>query len=197
MAADILLYKATFVPVGEDQLPHLELARDIARRFNLRFGHVFPEPQAGLTNAPLILGLDGVNKMSKSLNNHIELAASPGETRERIMTAFTDPARRYRSDRGHPDKCNIYSLHRFFTQAYGHIIVSLKEDCEKAKIGCVECKQALAISINEALKDFRERRAEFAAKSGYVDEVLAAGAEKAQAIAKETITEVKQRIGLL
>jgi tryptophanyl-tRNA synthetase len=195
MAADILLYKADFVPVGEDQLPHLEMSREIARRFNLLFGHTFPEPQAKLTNAPLILGLDGTNKMSKSLNNHIELAASPEETEKRIMTAFTDPARRYLSDPGHPDKCNIFSLHGLFAEPNdrAHIFHA----CQEAKIGCVDCKRALAREINGYLESFRERRAQFAANPNYVDEVLADGAQKAKVIATKTITEVKQKMGLL
>lgn len=195
MTADIVLYKADTVPVGEDQLPHLELARDIARRFNLLFGPTFPEPEAKLTDAPLILGLDGVNKMSKSLNNHIELAASPEETSARVMTAFTDPSRRYYSDPGHPEKCNIYSLHYHFTNSNDR--VSIREDCLKAEIGCVDCKRALARGINEKLAPFRERRAEIAAKPGYVEEVLADGARRAKDIAQETIREVKERMGLL
>ncbi|MDY6917111.1 MAG: tryptophan--tRNA ligase, partial [Chloroflexota bacterium] len=114
MTADIVLYKAEVVPVGEDQLPHLELAREIARRFNYLFGDTFPEPQAKLTTTPLVLGLDGVNKMSKTLNNEIELAATEEETTQRIMTAFTDPARQYRSDPGHPEVCNVWRLHAYF-----------------------------------------------------------------------------------
>ena len=195
MTADIVLYKADTVPVGEDQLPHLELARDIARRFNLLFGPTFPEPEAKLTDAPLILGLDGVNKMSKSLNNDIELAASPEETSARVMTAFTDPSRRYYSDPGHPEKCNIYSLHYHFTNSNDR--VAIREDCLKADIGCVDCKRALARGINEKLAPFREMRAEIAAKPGYVEEVLADGARRAKDIAQETIREVKQRLGLL
>lgn len=196
MAADIVLYKADTVPVGEDQLPHLELARDIARRFNLLFGKTFPEPEAKLTDAPLILGLDGVNKMSKSLNNHIELAASPEETSARVMTAFTDPARRYLSDPGHPDKCNVFRLHDMFCPDKRQAN-NIFHACLEAKIGCVECKRILAREINEYFAPFRERRAEIAAKPGYVEEVLADGARRAKDIAQETIREVKQRIGLL
>lgn len=195
MTADIVLYKANIVPVGEDQLPHLELAREIVRRFHNLFGPTFPEPQAKLTEAPLILGLDGVNKMSKSLNNEIELAASPEETRERVMSAFTDPARKYRSDPGHPDRCNIFRLHDCFSpkeQANG-----IFRDCPKAKIGCVECKETLAQSINRELEPFRERRASVAAKPDYVAEVLADGARRAHAIATETLREVKEKMGLI
>jgi tryptophanyl-tRNA synthetase len=194
MTADIVLYKADTVPVGEDQLPHLELARDIARRFNSLFGFTFPEPQAKLTNAPLILGLDGVDKMSKSLNNHIELAASLEETQERIMSAFTDPARRYRSDPGHPDRCNIYSLHRFFNPER---VEEIAQECRTAGIGCVDCKKLLAQGLNRALEPFRQRRAQLTGKPGYIEEVLSHGASRAKAIAQDTLTEAKGKMGLL
>jgi len=194
MAADILLYKADVVPVGEDQLPHLELTREIARRFHRLFGRVFPLPEAKLTSYPLVLGLDGVNKMSKSYNNHIELAASPEETLKRVMAAFTDPARRYRSDPGHPEVCNIYHLHGFFRPEG---VSEIAEECRQARIGCVECKRLLAQGINQALAPFRERRAEIAAREGYVEEVLSEGAKRAHAIAQETIREVKERVGLI
>lgn len=194
MTADIILYKADTVPVGEDQLPHLELAREIVRRFHNLFGPTFPEPQAKLTDAPLILGLDGVNKMSKSYNNHIELAASPEETQERVMAAFTDPARRYRSDLGHPEVCNVYRLHRFYNPER---LEELAAECRAAGIGCVDCKELLARGINRALQPFRERRAIVAARPGYVEEVLADGARRARVIATETLREVKGKMGLL
>lgn len=193
MTADIALYKGEVVPVGEDQLPHLELAREIVRRFNSLFGFVFPEPQAKLTQFPLIMGLDGVSKMSKSYNNHIEIASSPQQILERVMTAVTDPARRYRSDPGHPEICNIFSLHKFFTPDRVDEIAS---DCRSAKIGCVECKKLLAVNIASNLEPFREKKAALAAKPNYVTEVLADGATRAEAIAKETIREVKQRMKL-
>lgn len=193
MTADIALYKGEVVPVGEDQLPHLELAREIVRRFNSLFGFVFPEPQAKLTQFPLIMGLDGVSKMSKSYNNHIEIASSPQQILERVMTAVTDPARRYRSDPGHPEICNIFSLHKFFTPDRVDEIAS---DCRSAKIGCVECKKLLAANITSNLEPFREKKAALAAKPNYVTEVLADGATRAEAIAKETIREVKQRMKL-
>ncbi len=194
MTADIALYKGEIVPVGEDQLPHLELAREIVRRFNSIYGFVFPEPQAKLTSFPLILGLDGVQKMSKSYNNYIEIAASPGEILERVMIAFTDPARRYRSDPGHPDICNIFSLHKFFTPVRVDEIAS---ECRRAGIGCVECKKMLAESISSTLEPFREKRAILASKPNYITEVLADGANRAEAIAKETIREVKEKMRLL
>ena len=194
MTADIALYKGEVVPVGEDQLPHLELAREIVRRFNSLFGFVFPEPQAKLTNFPSVLGLDGVQKMSKSYDNHIEIAASPQEIRERVMTAFTDPSRRYRSDPGRPEACNIFRLHNFFTPARVEEIAS---ECRSARIGCVDCKKILAKSIISNLEPFRERRASLASKPGYVTQVFADGADRAEAIAKETIGEVKEKMKLL
>ena len=193
MTADIALYKGEVVPVGEDQLPHLELAREIVRRFNSLFGFVFPEPRAKLTQFPLIMGLDGFSKMSKSYNNHIEIASSPQQILERVMTAVTDPARRYRSDPGHPEICNIFSLHKFFTPDRVDEIAS---DCRSAKIGCVECKKLLAVNIASNLEPFREKKAALAARPNYVTEVLADGATRAEVIAKETMREVKQRMKL-
>jgi tryptophanyl-tRNA synthetase len=194
MTADIVLYKAEAVPVGEDQLPHLELAREITRRFNNLFGNTFPEPEAKLTPFPLILGLGGKEKMSKQLSNDIEIALSPEETIERVMTAVTDPSRRYRRDPGHPEICNIYRLHQYFTASQ---LDSLAEQCRSAQIGCVDCKMLLAQGINSTLQPFRERRAALAAKPQYVTDVLADGAQRAGVIAKKTIKEVKQRIGLI
>jgi len=194
MTADIALYKGEVVPVGEDQLPHLELAREIVRRFNSLFGPVFPEPEAKLTSFPLISGLDGTNKMSKSYNNYIEIASPPQQILERVMTAVTDPARRYRSDPGHPEICGIFSLHKFFTLEQVDEIAS---DCRSAKIGCVDCKKLLAGNIASNLAPFREKRAALAAKPNYITEVLADGAARAEVLAKETITEVKQKMKLI
>ena len=194
MTADIALYKGEVIPVGEDQLPHLELAREIVRRFNSMFGYVFPEPQAKLTSFPLVLGLDGVQKMSKSLNNHIEIAASPEEISTKVMSAVTDPARRYRSDPGHPEVCNVFRLHNFFTRPRVEEIAS---DCRSARIGCVDCKKILAQSISSNFEPFRERRARLSSKPDYVAQVLADGAQRAEIIAKETLGEVKEKMKLL
>ena len=194
MTADIILYKAEVVPVGEDQLPHLELAREVARRFNSTFGHTFPEPQPKLTSFPLVIGLDGVQKMGKSYDNQIELAATPKETIERVMIAVTDPARRYRSDPGHPEVCNVFRLHNFFNPQQ---VDEIANQCRSANIGCVDCKALLAEGINSVLASFRERRAYLSAKPKYVLEVLAEGAYRAQAIAKQTLEEVKEKMGLL
>ncbi len=194
MAADITLYKASKVPVGEDQLPHLELTREIVRRFNDHFGETFPEPQAILTSYPLVIGLDGKEKMSKQLGNHIEIAASPEETRSKIMTAVTDPARRYRSDPGHPDICNVFRLHGFFNSTKTSEIAEL---CRSAQIGCVDCKSLLAEEINQNLAPIRQRRKDLSAKPDYVKEVLVDGASRASHVARSVIKEVKEKIGLI
>ena len=194
MTADIVLYKAEAVPVGEDQLPHLELAREIVRRFNNLFGETFPEPEAKLTNFPLVVGLDGKEKMSKQLGNDIELALSDEETEARVMEAVTDPARRYRDDPGHPEICNVFRLHGYFSPFEQE---DLAEQCRTAKIGCVDCKRFLAREINTTLGSFRERRATLAGKPQYIEDVLADGASRARVIARETMREVKQNIGLL
>jgi len=194
MTADIVLYKAEVVPVGEDQLPHLELAREIARRFNNLFGNTFPEPEAKLTSFPLILGLNGKEKMSKQVGNDIEISLSDEETIERVMTAVTDPARRYRDDPGHPEICNIYQLQRYFNPLQ---LNDIAEQCRSAKIGCVDCKMLLAREINSTLKPFREQRATLAAKPKYITDVLADGAQRARIIARETLREVKLKMGLI
>jgi len=196
MTSDIVLYKAEVVPVVEDQLPHLELCREITRRFNTLYGNTFPEPQAKLTDAPLILGLDGTQKMSKSLDNDIELADTPEHTQKRIMTAFTDPARKVRSDPGHPDICNVQRLHKLFNPDPG-VTDDIASQCKNATIGCVDHKKLLAKDLNEALAPFRERRRELAEKPEYVKDILDTGARHARAIAKATLTEVKQKMNLL
>jgi tryptophanyl-tRNA synthetase len=194
MTSDIVLYKAEVVPVGEDQLPHLELAREIVRRFNSLYGNTFPEPQPKLTLAPMIVGLDGVQKMSKQLNNHIELAATAEETSQRIMTAYTDPTRKRKSDPGHPETCNIYHLHEAFEPAKAKDVPA---QCRSAQIGCVECKKLLAQEVNAALAPLRERRSELANRPEYVRDVLSDGARRAQALARETMREVKGRMNLI
>lgn len=194
MTSDIVLYKATVVPVGEDQLPHLELAREIIRRFNNLFGYTFPEPEGKLTNYPLVVGLDGKGKMSKQAGNDIEIAMTEEETIKKIKSAYTDPARRYRSDPGHPDKCNVYKLMSYFKSTSES---GIAEKCKKAEIGCVDCKMILAEVINKALKPIRERRAELAADPKYIDDILADGADRARVIARETLTEVKKNMRLI
>jgi tryptophanyl-tRNA synthetase len=194
MTADIALYKGDVVPVGEDQLPHLELAREIVRRFNSLFGVVFPEPQAKLTNLPLVLGLDGSQKMSKSYDNQIEMSASPEGIAKRVMAAVTDPARKYRSDPGHPEICNVFRLHNFFTPAR---VEEIGVECRGARIGCVDCKKILSESISLNLEAFREKRASLASRPDYVKQVLADGANRAEAIAEETMREVRCKMKFL
>ena len=194
MTSDIVLYKAEVVPVGEDQLPHLEIAREIVRRFNEHFGETFPEPQAKLTTFPLVIGLDGKDKMSKSLGNHIELAATAEETTKKIMSAVTDPARKLRTDVGHPEICNIFKLRSYFEPPE---VDALNADCRAARVCCVDCKKALAVAVNHNLAPLRARRAELAARPEYVKEVMDDGARRAQAIARQTLAEVKQKMGLV
>mgnify|MGYP006281142409 FL=1 len=194
MTSDIVLYKAETVPVGEDQMPHLELAREIVRRFNYLFGETFPEPEAKLTQFPMVIGLDGKDKMSKQLGNDIELALSEKDTMARVMEAVTDPARRYRNDPGHPDICNVFRLHGYFNPLRQEELAAQRRSAE---IGCVECKKNLALELNDTLKSFREKRAELASKPEYISEVLAEGASRARTTARETMRQVKENMGLL
>jgi tryptophanyl-tRNA synthetase len=194
MAADITLYKAGIVPVGIDQAAHLEFTREVVRRLNNHFGPVLIEPQAKYTDFPKVVGTDGESKMSKSLNNHIEIAASPEEILRRVMTMVTDPQRQYRTDPGRPEVCNVFQIHRYFTDEA--TISQIDTDCRAAKIGCVEHKKQFAADLAAYFAPFRERRAEFAARPNYVWDVLADGAQRAGAIAAQTITEVKEAIGL-
>jgi tryptophanyl-tRNA synthetase len=192
--ADIVLYKAEVVPVGEDQLPHLEIAREITRRFNTFFGETFPEPKAKLTEFPLIPSLTGKNKMSKSEEGSaIDIAHTAEETTARIMSAVTDPARKFRKDPGHPEVCNVYSLHKYFTPTE---VEGIGKECRVAGIGCVDCKKLLAKNMNESLASLREKRAQLAARPEYIKEILGDGAARARVIACETIREVKQKMGL-
>jgi tryptophanyl-tRNA synthetase len=194
MAADITLYRAEVVPVGIDQQAHLEFTRELVRTLNYRFGPVLVEPEMKLTDVPKVLGTDGVNKMSKSLNNHIELALTAEETRQRVMTMVTDTARRYRSDPGHPEVCNVFTLHNVFTPA--DVVARIERECRTAGIGCVECKGIFADNLNTYFADFRTRRADFAADPDYVWDVLADGAKRARAIAQATIAEVRAAVKL-
>lgn len=193
MAADITLYKSDVVPVGVDQAPHLEFTREIVRRFNHHFGEVLIEPQAKHTEFTKVLGIDGEQKMSKSLDNHIEISASPDEIRERVMQMKTDPARKFRSDPGHPEVCNVFSLHGFFSSDQA---AQIGQDCRDAQIGCVQCKKLFAQNLSDHFAPFRERRAELAAAPDLVWDILAEGARRASAIAAETMAEVKEAVGL-
>ena len=191
--ADIIIYKADKVPVGIDQASHVEISREIARRFNRLYGETFPEPQALLTDLPMILGTDGQNKMSKSLDNHVELAAADEETTQRTMTMVTDPQRARRSDPGRPEVCNVFSLQKVFNPDKVDEIHRL---CTTAGIGCVDDKRDLAEGINRYLREFRERRSELSEHPERVREILHEGAKRAQAVANATVEEVYVRMGL-
>lgn len=193
MAADITLYKADTVPVGVDQAPHLEFTREIVRRFNHHFGDILIEPQGKFTDFPKVLGLDGEQKMSKSLDNHIEIAASPEEIEKKVMHMVTDPARRFRKDPGHPEVCNVFTLHGFFS---ADVVAQIETDCRSAAIGCVECKRLFAKNLANYFAPFRERRAALAADPDRVWDILSDGARRASAIAAETIAEAKASVGL-
>ena len=195
MAADIVLYKTDVVPVGIDQAPHIEFTREVVRSFNYRYNtNVLIEPGMKNTEIPKVLGIDGKEKMSKSLNNHIEIAASPEETRQRVMMMVTDPQRMKRTDPGNPDICNVFSMHKIFTPKENVDMINV--ECRRAGIGCVDCKKIFAGNLNKDLEPFRARRAEIAAQPGMVPAVLADGAARARAIAEKTIAEVRQAVHL-
>lgn len=194
MCADITLYKSNAVPVGVDQASHLEFTREIVRTFNHHFGPVLVEPQAVYTETPRVLGIDGVNKMSKSLDNHIEIASSPEEIYARVRMMVTDPQRQRRTDPGRPEVCNVFSLHQIFTPQ--ETVQQIDSDCRTAGIGCVDCKKMLAENLADYFAPLRERRARLAENPDQVWEVLHRGAEKAGVIASQVIDEVKEAVGL-
>ncbi len=194
MSADILLYKADAVPVGTDQIPHLEFAREVVRSFNYHFQtDILVEPHPKVTKIPKVLGIDGERKMSKSLNNHIELAATPEETEKRVMKMVTDPQRIRLSDPGDPDVCNVFTLHKIFSPP--DQISQINKDCRKAEIGCVECKRILATNLNKHLEPFRAKRAELEKDPDFVKDILLDGATRAREIASETMGQVREAIG--
>jgi tryptophanyl-tRNA synthetase len=195
-AADVLLYQAALVPVGEDQVQHLELMREIARRWNHRYGAgFFPEPQPQLTTAKRVLGLDGQAKMSKSLGNTIGLLESPEAIWAKLRPAATDPARKTLKDPGNPDICNIFTIHQGFSPPAVQADVALK--CRTAAWGCLDCKRVLADHMIAELAPIRERAAELVAKPAGVRAALRAGAERARAIARATMADVRKRMGFL
>ncbi len=193
-AADILLYRADRVPVGEDQVQHLELTREIARRWNRQYGELFPEPEAVVSDAGRIRGLDDQAKMSKSRGNTVGMLDAPEEILARVRTAVTDPQRVRRSDPGRPEVCNVFTLHRFFTAPAR--VASIDVECRAAGIGCVECKALLAESIAGAFAPMRERAGEYRAHPERVHEILGDGAALCRARASETMREVRDRMGL-
>ena len=191
-AADIVLYKASLVPVGRDQAAHLELSREIVRAFNARYGDTFPEPQAVYTEAPIVLGTDGVRKMSKSLGNTIDILAPPEVIRKQIMSMVTDTKRILRSDPGRPEVCNVCQLQ----PAFGDDYETLWDGERTARTGCVDMKRVLADRIIERYAAARERYAELMAEPGRVDALLAAGAEHVRPLAEATMAEVREKMGL-
>jgi len=193
-SADILMYKAKWVPVGIDQVPHIELTREVARRFNAAFGPVFPEPDAKLTEIPKVPGTDG-RKMSKSYNNDIELADSAETIRAKVRPMVTDPARKRRTDPGNPDICPVFDLHKIFTPPADREMCATK--CRTAGFGCLDCKDVLLTHMLPPLEKLRERRQAFAEKPDTIKEVLVEGSRRARAIAQQTMAEVRSAVKLL
>jgi tryptophanyl-tRNA synthetase len=193
-AADILLYKGEVVPVGEDQIQHIEFSREIARRFNTRFGPVFPECQALLTPTPRVMGIDGESKMSKSKDNTIGLLEEEDSIWKKLAGAKTDPARERRTDPGNPDVCNIFSYHILFTGKEEQ--AEIRQGCTTAGIGCVDCKKKLLKNMMAVLKPIQERYYEYKANKKKVLEKLEANARACRQVSAKTILEVKEKMGL-
>ncbi len=194
-AADILIYRADAVPVGEDQRQHLELTREIARKWNARYGEYFPETEAIIPKVVgRIKGLDGDAKMSKSLDNTVGILAEPDEVWARVRTAVTDPQRVRRDDPGRPEVCNVFALHGHFGSS--EQLADIDAQCRSASRGCVDCKRILADNIVESFAPMRERAAELRAHPERLREILRTGAEKARTVAKETLAETRRRMGI-
>ncbi|MDD2574498.1 MAG: tryptophan--tRNA ligase [Bacillota bacterium] len=193
MATDILVFKAGYVPVGEDQIPHLELSREIARRFNHIYGDTFPEPEALLTEAKVLPGLDG-RKMSKSYENAIYLSDTPEEIQKKVGTMITDPQRIRKDDPGDPGVCSAYALHKVFTK-----LTELEDTAEKCRggaIGCVACKRNLAKNLIDFLEPIRAKREELVARPDTVRDILSEGARKAREAAARTLEEARKKMNL-
>lgn len=191
-AADIVIYKSSFVPIGEDQVPHLELTREIVRRFNFYHGEIFPEPQAILSRIPRLLGFDG-RKMSKSYNNCIYLSDSEKTVIEKAKQMVTDPARVRRSDPGNPEVCSVFDYQKVFNQDETS---EIDKGCRNATLGCVDCKKKLAAAINKLFSPWRERRVSLEAKPDYVKDVIHTGCERARKTAEATMSEVREKLQL-
>ena len=194
-AADILLYKGEAVPVGEDQVQHIELCREIARKFNMRYGETFPDPMEILSEAPRIMGLDGKTKMSKSLRNYISLVESPESIWKKLSIAVTDENRKRRTDPGNPDICNLFTLHKYFSKK--EQIDRINVVCRSAEIGCIECKKILSDNIVEALTPIRYRYEQLIKNPDYLLDLLHTSAKKCKNIAENTMIEVKKKMGLI
>jgi tryptophanyl-tRNA synthetase len=190
-AADIIMYKPSGVPVGMDQVPHVEITREIARRFNYLYGEVFPEPEAILTKTPKILGLDR-RKMSKSYNNAIFLSDKPEVISSKVSTMITDPQRARKTDPGDPDVCNVFEFHKIYTDKETVNDIFIK--CRTAKIGCVECKKIMAKNLSKSLEPIREKREYYEAHPDLVDGIIADGILKARKVAETTMEEVRASV---
>ena len=193
-AADILLYKAGYVPVGEDQVQHIELCREVARKFNARFSPIFPEPEELLSLAPRILGVDGQSKMSKSLGNYIGILEEEEDVWEKLRTAVTDVNRVRRKDPGNPEVCNIYTIHRAFSD--NSMLIEIDKGCTTAGIGCIDCKKMLFENLKKELEPIRLKAAELQGNMDYVMDVLAQGAAACKKTATATMDEVRRTMGL-
>ncbi len=191
-AADILIYKAEAVPVGEDQIPHLELTREIGRRFNYLYGSLFPDCQPVLNHAPKLPGLDG-RKMSKSYDNAIYIGDDAETVSMKIRNAYTDPQKIRKNDPGHPEGCVVFALHSVYNR---DSLETIETECKAGSRGCVDCKKQLCGALNAVLDPIRERRASLVAKPGALEEILAAGAERARKTAQATMQEVRERMHL-
>jgi len=192
--ADIIVYKAEYVPVGQDQLPHIELAREIVRKFNRLYGEIFPEPKALLTESPYIPGTDN-RKMSKTYDNAIYLSDSPNILEEKIKNMFTDPQRTHRHIPGNPDICPVFALHKIFSDI--ETIKMVNEECRRAGIGCVDCKNFLLKGVLKVLLPFREKRNEYLRNIDFIKDILNQGEKKAKIIAEATLEEVRKAMGLI
>lgn len=189
MATDILIYKADRVPVGKDQQPHIELTREIARRFNYLYEPVFPEPEALYTEFKVLPGIDG-RKMSKSYDNYIEISASPETINQKVKMMVTDPARIRKNDPGHPDVCSVFAFYNVFDEKDN--VTELRELCEKGQIGCVECKKKLAAIMNDKMEPIRQTRNELEQNPAIIDDILDSGAKRARLVAERTLEEVRE-----
>lgn len=190
-AADIIMYKANGVPVGIDQVPHIEITREIARRFNYLYGKVFPEPDAILTQSSKILGLDR-RKMSKSYNNAIYLSDTPEDIRAKVSTMITDPNRARRKDPGNPEICNVFEFHKLYSPP--SVVEEINDQCRSAAIGCVECKKTMAENLVNALAPIRQKRKYYEERPEMVQEIIATGNHKAKSVARKTMKEVRSAV---
>jgi tryptophanyl-tRNA synthetase len=192
-AADIIMYKAYGVPVGVDQVPHVEITREIARRFNYFYDNVFPEPESILTKTPKILGMDG-RKMSKSYNNAIFISDDPDTIEAKAAKMLTDPQRARKSDPGNPDVCNVFDFHRLYSDE--SVTENINQACRAAEIGCVECKQTMSQFLIKALEPIRHERKKYIEQPQLVDDIIADGCDKARRVARQTMAEVREAISI-